>query len=63
MWENPVTYVVLLGAIGSLVSIGVRIGKINSFKASVENTLAEIKESINSIQDSIEKILLRLPPD
>ena len=63
MWENPVTYAVLLGAMGSFVSIGVWIGRINSFKASVENTLAEIKESINSIQDSIEKILLRLPPD
>ena len=63
MWENPVTYAVLLGAIGSVLSIGIWIGRINSFKASVENTLAEIKESISSIQDSIEKILLRLPPD
>lgn len=63
MWENPVTYAVLLGAIGSLVSIGIWIGRISSFKASVENTLAEIKESINSIQDSMENILLRLPPD
>ena len=63
MWENPVTYAVLLGAIGSILSIGIWIGRVNSFKASVENTLADIKESISSIQDSIEKILLRLPPD
>lgn len=63
MGENPVTYAVLLGAIGSLVSIGIWIGRTNTFKASVENTLAEIKESISSIQDSVEKILLRLPPD
>lgn len=62
MWENPVTYAVVLGAIGSLVSIGIWIGRMNSFKGSVENTLAEIKESINKIQDSIEKILYRLPP-
>lgn len=63
MWENPVTYAVVLGTIGCLVGIGMWIGRINSFKASVENTLAEIKESINSIQDSIEQILIRLPPD
>jgi len=63
MWENPITYAVLLAGMGSLVMIGIWIGRINSFKASVESTLAEINESINSIQDSIEKILLRLPPD
>ncbi|MXZ74754.1 MAG: hypothetical protein F4207_15300 [Gemmatimonadetes bacterium] len=50
MWKNPVTFAVLLGATGSLVSIGIWICRINSFKASVESTLAEIKESINSIQ-------------
>lgn len=63
MWEKPITYAVLLGVMGSLVSIGIWIGRINSFKASVDNTLVEIKESISSIQDSIEKILIRLPPD
>ena len=48
---------------GNLASKGIWIGRVNSFKTSVESTLAEIKESINSNQDSIEKILLRLPPD
>lgn len=63
MWENPVTYAVVLGTKGSLVSIGIWTGRMNSFKGSVENTLAEIKESINNIQYSVEKILFRLPPD
>ncbi len=63
MWENPVTYAVILGAIGSCVSVGIWIGRMNKLKGSVEDTLAEIKESIGNIQDSIEKILFRLPPD
>lgn len=63
MWEHPVTYAVILGAIGSLVSTGIWIGRMNAFKGSVENTLVEIRESLNSVQDSIEKILFRLPPD
>lgn len=62
MWENPVTYAVILGAIGSLVSTGIWIGRMNAFKSSVENTLVEIKDSLNNVQDSIEKILFRLPP-
>ena len=63
MWENPVTYVVILGAMGSLFSIGIWVGRMNSFKSSVEQSLVEIKESIGNIQDSIEKILFRLPSD
>lgn len=63
MWENPVTYAVILGAIGSLVSTGIWIGRMNAFKSSVENALVEIKDSLNNVQDSIEKILFRLPPD
>ncbi len=62
MWENPVTYAVILGAIGTFVSTGIWIGRMNAFKNSVENTLVEIKESLNSVQDSIGKILFRLPP-
>lgn len=63
MWENPVTYLVILGAMGSLFSIGIWVGRMNSFKSSVEDTLAEIKESIKDIQDTIRKILIRLPSD
>lgn len=63
MWENPVTYLVILGAMGSLFSIGIWVGRMNSFKSSVEDTLAEIKELIGNIQDSIRKILIRLPSD
>ena len=63
MWENPVTYLVILGAMGSLFSIGIWVARMNSFKSSVEDTLAEIKESIKDIQDTIRKILIRLPSD
>lgn len=62
MWEHPVTYAVILGAIGSLVGTGIWIGRMNAFKGSVENSLVEIKDSLNNVQDSIEKILFRLPP-
>ncbi len=63
MWENPVTYVVTLGAMGSLFSIGIWVARMNAFKSSVEQSLVEIKESIKDIQDTIRKILIRLPSD
>ena len=63
MWENPVTYAVILAAIGGLFSIGIWVGRMNAFKSSVEQSLVEIKESLADIQDSLRKILLRLPSD
>ena len=63
MWENPVTYLVILGAMGSLFSIGIWVARMNAFKSSVEQSLVEIKESIKDIQDTIRKILIRLPSD
>lgn len=63
MWENPVTYAVMLGAMGSLFSIGIWVARMNAFKSSVEQSLVEIKESIKDIQDTIRKILIRLPSD
>ena len=55
-WENPVIYIIpAIAVIGALVTVGIWIGNMNSFKDTVGDTLKEIR-------DDIKKLFERLPP-
>lgn len=54
MWDNPVTYLAILGGGTALVTAGVWVGSMNEHKSTVADFMAEIR-------DDVKKILRRLP--
>ena len=58
-WSNPLVY---LAAGGILVTIGIWVGSMNTFKGTVGETLTEIKESISKIEDRIVDIFEKIGP-
>lgn len=59
-WDNPLTYIVIVGAIGLLITIvtvsikiGKWVGKVDSFRDSIEPFMKEIRDSLKAISDKI----------
>ena len=63
-WLNtPLIVTATVGVIGTLIGIGVWIGRVNSDRENFKNFMKEIREDIGKIRENIEKIFLRLPTD
>ena len=64
MWENPVTYLVALGAIGALIRAGMWIGAMNEHKGAATKFMTEIRDDLKTIRKDIKLIFRRIPvPD
>ena len=54
-WSNPAAYLVALGTVSILVSIGIWIGRMEYFRGTVEKTLVEIRADIGKIFDLLSR--------
>ena len=59
---SPLVVTALLAAIGIIFAIGTWVGSVNSDRKSFREFMKEIQNEISKIHDSIESILVRLPP-
>lgn len=57
MWDNPVTYLVALGAVGALVKAGMWIGSMNEHKSTVVDFMADIRKDLRQLRLDVGKLL------
>ena len=57
MWDNPVTYLVALGAVSALVTAGIWVGNVNSDRETFRKFMTEVKADLREIRTGVWTLL------